>query len=623
MSWQPSFGAWPEATGIRFRIWAPQTHAVDLILKANHGGPRTVALRAEPEGWFTAFVDGLGAGARYKYRLDGKAEFPDPASRFQPEGVHGPSAIVDPTAYAWRDAGWKGWPLDDLVIYELHIGTFTPEGTFRAAAERLQLLAELGVTAVELMPVADFPGRWNWGYDGVFPFAPARCYGTPDDLRAFVDRAHQLRLSVLLDVVYNHLGPDGNYLPAFTPYWVNDRHSSPWGAALNFDGEHCGPLRQLFFDNALAWLRDFHFDGLRLDATHAIHDDSPCHFLRDLAGHVHRAAGRPVLLIAEDDRNLTKLVKAPQHGGWGLDAVWADDFHHQVRVLLAGDQEGYFADFSGTPADIATTVRQGWFYGGQLSPRRGRPHGSDPTELAPAVCVICLQNHDQVGNRAFGERLSHQVEPAAYRAAAALLLCAPETPLIFMGQEWAASAPFRYFTDHQEALGKQVTEGRRHEFRHFSAFADPHVRETIPDPQAEATFRESKLNWEERLKPGHAEVWRLYQALLRLRRSEPALRRSSRGRFHCVAVSDAVVLHRHSGEGDILAVCLLLGAGFVDLNDHLQEPLARTGPWQVLLTTEDAGLGEEPQPPEVDLTGEQPRLRFKRPGAVLLKRPSG
>jgi maltooligosyltrehalose trehalohydrolase len=621
MQWLTSFGAWLDGQGARFRAWAPEAERLDVVIYGRTGIETTHPMERGAHGCFTTWLAGVGAGTRYKYRLNGSADYPDPAARYLPDGVHGPSAVVDARRFPWEDVDWKGRPLSDLVIYELHVGTFTPEGTFPAAARKLTVLRELGVTAIELMPVADFPGGRNWGYDGVSLYAPARCYGTPDDLRRLVNRAHRLELAVLLDVVYNHLGPDGNYLAAFTPYWTAPRHTSPWGSALNFDGPHSEVMREFFLANALYWLQEFHLDGLRLDATHAIRDDSPQHFLVELSARVRRAiTGRQVHLIAEDHRNMAVMVKPVSAGGWGLDAVWADDFHHQMRRLLAGDHEAYYQDYTGTTTDLAATVRQGWFFSGQHSAYSGHARGTDPAGLPPAAFVICLQNHDQIGNRAFGERLSHQIDLAAYRAATALLLCAPQTPLLFMGQEWAASSPFLYFTDHNAELGRQVTLGRRREFRHFSAFADPHVRETIPDPQAESTFRASRLNWDERERQPHAGIWHLHRALLHLRRTEPALRDTSAADHHCFAAADtAMVLCRRAGDATLLLVCQFKGAGTVRLSDYAENLFGQAGQWQVLLSTEDPRFAADPQPTQVNLVQGWPALQYLRQGAVLLK----
>ncbi len=639
MTWRPSLGAWPDPQGTHFGVWAPTAANVAVVIEGSgiSGSPtptRSVsedaretchALKKNTDGTFSALVPGVRAGNRYRYLVDGKGPgpngpFPDPASRFQPEGVHGPSEVVDANSFAWSDAGWRGISLEELVIYELHVGTFTPAGTFAAVIDHLEELAHLGVTAVELMPLADFPGQRNWGYDGVDLFAPARCYGRPDDLRRLVDEAHRHGLAVLLDVVYNHLGPDGNYLSLFSPYYFSKHHRTAWGTGLNLDGEHSGPVRNFFTENALHWIHEYHFDGLRLDATHALADKSSRHFLAELSDRVHGSvSGRQALVIAEDHRNLETMVQPQAQGGWGLDAVWTDDFHHQIRRCLAGDHEGYYRDFTGTMTDLAATIRQGWFYCGQHSVNFNGPRGTDSAAIPPRRFVYCLQNHDQIGNRALGERLHHQIELPAYRAATTLLLCSPETPLLFMGQEWAASTPFLFFTDHKKELGRKVTEGRRNEFKNFSAFSDPAQRQRIPDPQAEATFHFSKLIWAEREKEPHASVLRLYQALLHLRLTEPALRASDRGSFRAMAVDDsAILLGREATSGPTLLVIVQLRqAGTVQIQNVSSSHPVTDRKWQTILTTEDAAFCPDPCRPEIDES--MPLVRFYRPGAVILR----
>jgi maltooligosyltrehalose trehalohydrolase len=612
----PTLGAWPEEGGVRFRVWAPDRLRVELIV--GDGAPRL--LSRDADGTFGGFVPGLAAGARYRYRLDGDGPFPDPASRFQPEGVHGPSEVVDAATFAWSDQAWRGRPLEDVVAYELHVGTFTPEGTFAGAAEKLSFLRDLGVTAVQIMPVADFPGERNWGYDGVAPFAPARCYGKPDDLRRLVDRAHGLGLAVILDVVYNHFGPDGAYQGAFSPHYFTTRHTTPWGQAINLDGLHRERVREYFMENACHWVREYHFDGLRLDATHALLDDSPRHFLAELAARVKAAAPeRHVLLIAEDHGNVAHMVRPPGEGGWGLDAEYSDDLHHQVRRALAGDSEGYYGDFTGSAPDLAETIRDGWFFKGQHSAHRGGPRGTDPGGIPPPRFLVFLQNHDQIGNRARGERLHHEIDLAAYRAATVLLLSAPETPLLFMGQEWAASAPFLYFTNHDPELGRLVTEGRRREFKGFRAFSDPAARERIPDPQAVETFRRSRLDWAEREREPHASVWRLYQALLALRREDPLLRFETWEGFHARAFGDAaIVMTRHlPGRGALAVLVQLRGSGPVEL--RAADVGGMGGTWSVVLDTEGSAYAEDPRPPETFLDSPAPRVWFARPGAVILR----
>jgi maltooligosyltrehalose trehalohydrolase len=591
---------------------------VEVVLEGSH--PRSFSLTECAGGIFAGFVPGLEAGSLYRYRLDGRGPFPDPASRFQPQGVHGPSQVIDAAQFCWNDESWQGVARDQLVIYELHVGTFSKEGTFQGVIRRLPELASLGVTALELMPVADFPGNRNWGYDGVNLFAPARCYGRPDDLRNLVDAAHRLGLAVLLDVVYNHLGPDGNYLAEFSPHYFSRRNTTPWGPAINLDGHACGPVRSFLIENAIRWLSEYHLDGLRLDATHRLFDDSPRHFLAELSSRVRESiTDRSVVLIAEDPRNLASMVKPEAEEGWGLDAVWSDDFHHELRRYLVGDADGAFRDFRGRLSDLARTINQGWLFCGSYSIHRGYIRGTDPTGLEPSRFVFCLQNHDRIGSRALGERLNHQVDLATYRAASALLLTAPATPLLFMGQEWGATAPFVFFTDHHDELGRLVKEGRRHEFRDYAAFADPAALERIPDCQAEQTFLSCKLDWAERERKPHAGLLRLYQALLALRKTEPALRSYRRGRFKAQALDeDTMLLCREADCGSsIWVVVRLRGAGSVDLADQLR---VQDDGWELILTTEDSPFAALGSPPRVDLTGSVPQLDFPGPAAVLLRR---
>ncbi|MCC6315881.1 MAG: malto-oligosyltrehalose trehalohydrolase [Thermomicrobiales bacterium] len=526
--------------GVQFTVWAPKARRVDVAVETP-GGVAHHPLMRVPAGYFTGIVSGAGVGARYTFRLDDSQTYPDPCSRFQPDGVHGPSEVIDPAAFPWSDDNWPGIGIEAQVIYELHVGTFTPKGTFAALTERLPYLRDLGVTAIELMPVAAFPGRWNWGYDGVSLYAPSQHYGRPDDLRRLVDAAHGHGLAVILDAVYNHLGPDGNYLRAFSDHYFTDRHSTPWGDAIDYDGPHSRPVREFVIGSALAWIRDYHIDGLRLDATHAIRDENPEHLLAELARRARHAVGRGIVLIAEDDRNEVRLIQSPADGGFGLDAVWADDFHHQVRVLLTGERHAYFADHAGTAAEVAGALEKGFVYQGQPTVRTGRARGTRVTDEPAAAFVFCIQNHDQVGNRAFGERLDHVIDPALAKAATALLLFAPETPMLWMGEEFHATSPFLYFTDHHRELGKLVSEGRRREFR--ALFPESGI---IPDPQDPATFFRSKLDFGERI--AHAPVERLYRALLALRRVDPVLRTQDRQRLHAVALSDRVLaVHRWVG----------------------------------------------------------------------------
>jgi maltooligosyltrehalose trehalohydrolase len=617
--WRPSLGAWRDGQATHFRVWAPAKQRVEVVLETPDRVRTRWDLQKAADDTFHGVTTAVGAGDRYRYLLDGEGPYPDPASRYQPDGVHGPSAVIDAGSFPWTDTAWRGLGLGDLVIYELHAGTFTAAGTFSGAIERLPYLRDLGITAIELMPVGDFPGQRNWGYDGVALFAPARCYGYPDDLRRLVDSAHRIGLGVLLDVVYNHFGPDGAYHAVFSPYYFSTQHHTPWGAAINLDGPQSRPVRDFLIENALHWIHEYHLDGLRLDATHALVDAGPCHFLAELSSRVRASVhGRRVLLIAEDHRNLADMVQPEVDGGWGLDAVWADDFHHQMRRHLAGDHEGYYRDYTGSADDLATTIRQGWFYCGQQSAHLDAPRGTNPTGLRPRQFVVCLQNHDQVGNRALGERLNHQITPEAYRAATVLLLCVPETPLLFMGQEWAASTPFQYFTDHHAKLGHLVTEGRRQEFRHFAAFADAQARRHIPDPQDPTTFARSHLNWSEAADHAHAATLRLYKRLLQLRRIEPALQSATWDGCDVVAIgTDTIVVRRSAPPAHTLLIVVhLRGADAVTV----ERPAEGGAAWERVLSTEDPEFSAEPVAPDVDFRRPEPVLHFARPGAVILRR---
>lgn len=526
----------------RFRLWAPGAVRAEVHLLGP--GERMVPMRRAPRGYHVAEADPVAPGTRYRYRLDGREELPDPASRHQPEGVHGPSAVVDPAAHAWRDGTWRGPDPGALILYECHVGTFTDEGTFAAIIPRLPDLVRLGVTALELMPVAQFPGARNWGYDGVYPLAVQDSYGGPEGLCRLVDACHGHGLAVVLDVVYNHLGPEGNYLPAFGPYFMA-AYRTPWGAALNFDGPDSDEVRRLFRESAVHWVREYHVDGLRLDAVHAILDRSPRPFLAELAAAVRRAAaraGRRVVLIAESDANDPRLLRPPSQGGLGLDAVWSDDFHHALHALLTGERDGYYADF-GDLRRLAAAYAHGFAFTGQRSRYRRRRHGAPPTGRAPRQFVVFAQNHDQVGNRAVGERLGSLVGPDAVRLAAAAVLLSPFTPLLFMGEEHAERAPFLYFTSHGDpALAEAVRDGRRRECAAAGWAAVP------PDPQAEATFARSRPAGGS---GGDRGVRRLYAELIRLRGelgSGPArVRQVGADTLLVLRAGHAVALHFGSG----------------------------------------------------------------------------
>ena len=499
----------------RFRLWAPEARNVSIEVSGER-----YPLKKRDGGWWEAEVEAAQAGMDYAYFLDDeKLALPDPRSMSQPSGVHGPSRILDHAAFAWTDAGWEAPPLSSGILYELHIGTFTPEGTLDAAQSKLEYLRELGITHVELMPVNSFPGVQGWGYDGVDLFAPHQPYGGPEALKRFVNACHAKGLAVLLDVVYNHLGPAGNYLGKFGPYFTHAQHT-PWGDAVNLEDAGSHEVRRFFCDNALMWLRDYHFDGLRLDAVHAYMDRSAINFMEQLGAEVQALqahTGRTYVVIAESDLNDPRLVTAREAGGYGLDAQWSDDFHHALVTALTGDRSGYYADF-GSIADIAKSLREVFVYDGRYSPYRDRIHGRPVVNLHASRFLGYAQNHDQVGNRAKGERLAQIVSLGRAKIAAALVLTAPSVPMLFQGEEWAASSPFQYFANHDEELGRLVSEGRRKEFAAFGWNLDE-----VPDPQDPATFQRSKLNWTERSAAPHAEMLDWHRRLIALRRATPDL----------------------------------------------------------------------------------------------------
>ena len=496
-----------------FRVWAPRAERVDVKIREKLW-PLTQAER----GWWQSEVAEAGPGTDYGFVLNGDGMvLPDPQSAWQPHGVHGMSRVLDHATFAWTDAKWRAPELRDALIYELHVGTFTGEGTFAAAENRLEYLRALGVTHVELMPVAAFPGERGWGYDGVDMFAPQESYGGPEGLKHFVNAAHAHGLAVLLDVVYNHLGPSGNYLSRFGPYFTASHHT-PWGDAVNFEGAGSEEVRRFFIDNAKMWLRDYHFDGLRLDAVHAYLDRSAVHFMEQMTAEVaelEQETGRSFVLIAESDLNDPRVVKDREVGGYGMDAQWSDDFHHALVALLTGDRGGYYADF-GQMADVAKALQKAFVYDGKYSGYRDRVHGR-PVEGLPLWRFLGFaQNHDQVGNRATGDRLHMRTSMGRVKIAAALVLTAPFVPMIFQGEEWAASSPFLYFTDHEEGLGKLVSEGRKKEFAAFGW-----KPEEIPDPQDESTFLRSQLKWDEIAEPEHAGMLGWYRELIALRYAHP------------------------------------------------------------------------------------------------------
>ncbi len=576
------FGAELRDDGVAFRLWAPSRERASVIADgAEH------AMEPRDGGWFERVVRDARAGTRYAFAFPGfGVHVPDPASRFQPDGVHAPSAVVDPRAYAWRETGWRGRPWHETVLYELHVGTFTEGGTYGSAAERLDELVRLGVTAVELMPLAQPAGRRNWGYDGVLPFAPQPAYGTPEELKAFVDAAHARGLSVFLDVVYNHFGPEGNYLHAYAADVFTDRHHTPWGSAINVDGERSRTVRELFVQSALYWLNEYRFDGLRLDAVHEIRDDSPRPFLEELAARVRAGVepGHHVHLVLENDANQARLLDA-------YDAQWNDDEHHALHVLATGETAGYYRDYARAPArHLARALAEGFAYQGEPSEHRGGAPRGEPSASLPATAFVgFLQNHDQIGNRAFGERITALASDDAVRAATAVLLLAPQIPLLFMGEEWAASTPFLFFADFGGELARAVTEGRRKEFAAWPAFADPATRERIPDPQAVETMRASVLRWDERAQPRHAEMLRFHAELLaiRARAIVPRLASGAHGDGYELLAERTIRVRWRFGDGARLALVANLSDEPADVTDETAgEPLYRLGaapraPWSV------------------------------------------
>ena len=578
--------------GTHFRVWAPKRHTVEVEIE-RRGAP-TVVLRPDGGGYFAGFVSEAVPGTRYRLRLDGGGAFPDPASRYQPEGPHGPSEVVDPGAFTWGDDGWRGVTPPGQVVYELHVGTFTPEGTWEAAARQLPGLAELGVTVLEVMPVNEFPGRFGWGYDGVALFAPTRLYGTPDDMRRFVDAAHRVGLGVVLDVVYNHLGPDGNYLPQFSDHYFTDRYQNEWGAAINFDAAEGGAVREFFAANATYWVEEFHLDGLRFDATQSIHDSSEDHILAALARAARGAArrrGREVFLVGENEPQHVRLVRPPEQGGYGLDALWNDDFHHTARVALTGRSEAYYTDYGGTPQEFISAVKYGYLYQGQYYAWQKKRRGTPAFGVPPATFVNFLQNHDQVANSGRGLRCHQLTSPGRYRALTALLLLAPGTPMLFMGQEFACSSPFLYFADHKPDLARRVSKGRAEFLGQFPSLSTPEASASLPDPSDPETFARCKLDFRER--QTHAAEYALHRDLLKLRRDDRVFRAQRPGGVDGAVLSgEAFVLRFFGGDdGDRL---LLVNLGR-DLHlERAPEPLLAPpegGSWGVLWSSEDLRYG--------------------------------
>ncbi|MBD0304937.1 MAG: malto-oligosyltrehalose trehalohydrolase [Nitrospiraceae bacterium] len=573
-----------DSSTVQFRVWAP--HARTVAVKLMDGSREPIPMPPSQLGYYEVTVKGLHAGMRYRYILDGGKERPDPASRLQPDGVHGPSVIVDPSLFQWSDQHWTGVPFDRLIIYELHVGTFGKEGTFRGIIPHLDYLREtVGITAVELMPVAQFPGSHNWGYDGVCLFAPQSTYGGVEGLKELVDACHTRGLAVILDVVYNHVGPEGNYLQDFGPYFT-DHYQTPWGRAVNYDGADSDEVRQFVISNAVYWVNEYHVDALRLDAVHGIYDFSARHILRELAEAVHeegKRLGRPIWVIGESDLNDVRVIAPPSEGGHGLDGQWSDDCHHALHTVLTGERLGYYEDF-GRLDQIATALQDGFVYSGIRSSHRRRRHGNSARQRPPAQLVVCSQNHDQIGNRAFGDRLSTLVPPAALKVAAATVLLAPQTPLLFMGEEYGETAPFLYFIDHGDpSLVEAVRQGRKKEFA-ASGWTD------VPDPQDPATFERSRVHPGGPKDTGQAALLRWYRALIDLRKTVPALGPADTDGYGISAwpyePQQVLVVHRWTTERK--AALLILGFNKTVMDVGLSKP---EGNWTPALSSEGQEFG--------------------------------
>ncbi len=587
--------------GVHFRVWAPARQRAELILHATEPtAGNTTALESVTAGYFEGFVAQAKAGDRYAFRLDNEDYlYPDPASRYQPEGPSAPSEIVDPNTFRWHDQEWRGRQLKGQVIYEVHIGTFTLAGTFQSAITELPALQELGITTLEVMPLADFPGNFGWGYDGVCLYAPYHCYGRPDDLRVFVDTAHQLGIGVILDVVYNHLGPDGNHLKAFTQDYFTSRYENEWGEAINFDGPNSAGVREFFVANAGYWIEEYHLDGLRLDATQQIFDQSHPNIMLEIGQEARRRAGeRNLIIVVENEPQDTRLIRPVAEGGFGLDAAWNDDFHHSAMVALTARADAYYTDYVANPQEFISALKWGYLYQGQRYTWQKQRRGTPSIDLPPEQFVLFIQNHDQIANSASGERCHRITSPGRYRAITALMLLAPGTPMLFQGQEFAATSPFYYFADHHPALAKQVDQGRRKFLSQFRNLALPEVQSRLSDPHEQSTFEQCKLDHRDRFR--HAQVRLLHRDLLALRRDDPRFREQRKGGLDGAVLGPEAFLLRFldpAGKADRLLV-INLGR---DLRlDPAPEPLLAPPwgtRWEIVWSSEDPSYGGDGTPP--------------------------
>jgi maltooligosyltrehalose trehalohydrolase len=599
---------------VTFRVWAPKAERLSVKILSG-GGEYILPLKKDEKDYFEGTAEGIRSGDRYMYRLNDTSEFPDPASRFQPEGVHAPSQVVDPADFQWDDDGWKGTPLAEFMIYELHVGTFTKEGTFEAIIPFLDYLKELGITAVELMPVSQFPGHRNWGYDGVYPFAVQNSYGGPEGLKALINACHGKGLAVVLDVVYNHLGPEGNYLNKFGHYFT-DRYRTPWGDAVNFDGSYSDGVRHFFISNALYWVTEYHIDALRIDAIHGIFDFSARHFLHELAGTVHKQAealGRKIYVIAESGLNDVRVINSAPIGGYDLDAQWNDDFHHCLHTLLTGEGRGYYEDF-GTIQQLEKAFREGFVYSGEYSLYRKRRHGSSTKNIPADKLIVFSQNHDQVGNRAAGDRLGQTQSFEKLKLAAGVVILSPFIPLLFMGEEYGETAPFQYFVSHSDkALIEAVRKGREEEFATFQWEGE------VPDPQAEGTFLNSKIDIAQHKAGRHNVLFRFYKELIRLRKEVPALSHLSKDNMEVMGFEKerALLVRRWFGGDKVFMLCNL-SSGPVSVEIEIPE-----GVWEKLLDSHkyENNLKQEGQ----TLTARNNKVRtsLRAYGFVLYRKAKG
>jgi maltooligosyltrehalose trehalohydrolase len=597
-------------------VWCPDHPQVWVVVERAGGEPSETQLDREPNGYASGWIGGVKAGDRYRFRF-GEHLLADPASRCQPDGVFGASQLVDPDRFEWTDDGWKGRPLRGAVVYEMHCGTFTHAGTWRAAMERLPHLVDLGVNVLEVMPVSEFPGQFGWGYDGVFPFAPTRLYGTPDDFRAFIDRAHGLGLAVILDVVYNHLGPAGCVFTKYARAYFTDRYSNEWGDAINFDGPDSDPVREYFIANAGYWIEEYHLDGLRLDATQSMHDGSSHHIVAAIAQEVRaRARGRHTLLISENEPQHVRMVRPFEAGGYGLDALWNDDFHHSALAAVTGRTEAYYSDHRGTPQEFVSAAKYGYLFQGQRYAWQKKPRGTSTRGVTPAAFVAFIENHDQLANWDTGARVHQRTSPGRFRAITSLFLLLPGTPMLFQGQEWAASAPFLYFADHEAALAANVQKGRAEFVAQFPSLASAEAQSILPVPHDRSTFERCKIDWGER--GTHAAAYRLHRDLLRLRREEPAFAAQAKGGVDGAVLSEEAFVLRFFADDARDERLLIVNLGRDVVAESFAEPLLAPPErctWTLAWSSEHPHYGGAGTPPVATDRG------WRLPGhaAVILK----